>query len=652
MTLYRQLITLVIVLFIAGYIGSFSISSANLRHFLDKQLASHAQDTATSLGLSLSAAVQSDDLPVMEAMIDAVFDRGYYQRIALTAVNGMTLVERSSPARIKDVPDWFVRYVDLDTPDAEALVMSGWKQAATVHVRSHPGHAYRELWQNTVDTFWMFFLTALAVILLGLLMIRIMLRPLQGVETQAEAICNGTYPIQEKLPRTRELRRVVEAMNRLSHKVNESFTKHAELTDRLRHEAHRDPLTGLGNRRWFNQQLQYQLDTREEPARGALILVALQQLDRLNAAAGYQAGDHLLQTVARLLESHIEHYPRCSVFRISGTEFGILGIDLEISEAETLASELATDLAQPGITNMLPEAGVAHIGVAMWEHGDAADTLLARVDIAMRTAQASGDNTWHRYKPATEAATAVRGNLEWRDYLRQVSRSGGITLFMQPVYALSDDPPRPMHRELLARLTDDDGKPLDAGLFMPVAERLGLAIELDKAIVRLAVQHLEVQQHDNTPHAVNLSTGSAHDAAFHDWLLETLRDSPETTNRLLFEFPERAIATDTRNVAAAIERLTAAGYYCGIDHVGRSFRSLAHLRSLRVRYLKLDGSYTRDIHRDRDNQFFVRAVCDMAHSIDIQVIAGAVETDDEAGMIARLYVDGVQGHLYGKPVPV
>jgi EAL domain-containing protein (putative c-di-GMP-specific phosphodiesterase class I) len=71
-----------------------------------------------------------------------------------------------------------------------------------------------------------------------------------------------------------------------------------------------------------------------------------------------------------------------------------------------------------------------------------------------------------------------------------------------------------------------------------------------------------------------------------------------------------------------------------------------------VHYLKIDGSYTRDIHRDRDNQFFVRAVCDTAHSIDILVIAGAVETADEAGMIARLYVDGVQGNLYGKPLPV
>jgi diguanylate cyclase (GGDEF)-like protein len=649
MTLYRQLVVIVIALFLTGFVGSFSISSANLRHFLDKQLVSHAQDTATSLGLSLSSAIQSDDRPVLEAMIDAVFDRGYYQRIEVTAVNGETLVERSNPVRIKDVPDWFVRHVGLDTPGAEALVMAGWKQAATVHVRSHPGHAYHELWQNTVETFWMFFLTALGVMFLGLLMIRVMLRPLQGVESQAEAICNGSYPIQKKLPRTRELRRVVEAMNRLTHKINESFTKHSALTDRLRNEAYRDPLTGLGNRRWFDQQMQYQLDT---PARGALILVSLQKLDRVNAESGYQSGDKLLQTVAQLIESRAGNYPHCYASRISGTKFGLIGVDLGVREAETLAGELAGDLARSDIADMTTGTGVAHIGVVMWEHGDTTDKLLAEVDIAMRTAQASGDNAWHRFKPATGSATQVRGDIEWRDYLRQAIHTGGITLLSQPVYMLQENSPRPIHLELLARMADDSGKPIDACLFMPIARRLGLAAEIDKAIVSLAIQHLQAHQDDSMPVAVNLTPRSVHDPAFLGRLYATLSDNPGTANRLIFELPESAIVTDTRSVAATMERLAAAGYSCGIDHFGRSFQSLAHLRSLKVQYLKIDGAYTRDIHRDSDKQFLVRALCDTAHSIDIQVIAGAVETAADAEMIARLNVDGVQGHLYGKPTPI
>jgi diguanylate cyclase (GGDEF)-like protein len=190
----------------------------------------------------------------------------------------------------------------------------------------------------------MFLLTALTVIVPGMTLIRVMLRPLQGVEDLADAICNNRYPLQEKLPRTRELRRVVEAMNRLSRKAHENFTKHAALTDRLRTEAYRDALTGLGNRRWFDQQLQHRLQTREPDGHGALLLVALQQLDRVNAESGYPAGDRLLLSVAQQIESRLKHYPNGYLSRISGADFGILVAGVGANEAETLAGELAPDL--------------------------------------------------------------------------------------------------------------------------------------------------------------------------------------------------------------------------------------------------------------------------------------------------------------------
>ena len=651
MTLYRQLILIVSILFIAGLVGSFSISSTNLRHFLDKQLASHAQDTATSLGLSLSSVISDDDRPVMEAMIDAVFDRGYYQQVEVIDINGVMLLERSNPVRIEEVPDWFVRQVSIETPVAEALVMAGWKQTATVHVRSHPGHAYRELWQNTTDTFRMYLLMALVVTLLGLLVIRIMLRPLQGVESQAAAICQGSYPIQEKLPRTRELRRVVEAMNRVSKKINESFARHSALTERLRNEAYRDTLTGLGNRRWFDQQLQHLLEAQEAPPRGALMLIALRQLDQINAESGYQAGDRLLQRVAELAGQRISHHPDCYLSRISGAEFGVIGASLDVTEAETLAAELSSDLARTGAGGSAVEAGIAHIGMAMWQHGDASCNLLAEADIALRTAQASGTYGWHRYKPEATAATPARGTQEWHDYLQQIIRNSSIALYTQAVFTVAETQPRLIHHELLARATDAGGTAVDARLFMPVAERLGLATDIDRIIVRLAIQQLLSGEDDDTLLAINLSAVSVHDPVFRDWLHDTLADNPATANRLLFELPESALSGDTGVVAAEIEHLSAAGYDCGIDHFGRSFQSLAHLRSLKVRYLKIDGAYTRDIHRDGDKQFLVRSLCDTAHSIDIQVFAGAVETQADADMIARLNVDGVQGHLYGRPEP-
>lgn len=240
MTLYRQITLIIIVLFMAGFIGTVTISTANLRLFLANQLKSHAQDTATSLGLSLSPAMQENDLPVMDSMVDAIFDRGYYQSIKVVAADGETLIERRNTADNNNVPKWFTRHITLAVPHANALVMSGWKQTATVSVASHPGYAYRELWNNTVDTFWLFFISAIIVLLLGLTGIYRLLKPLRRVELQAEAICNYSYPIQENLPKTRELRTVVKAMNRLAGRVNNRCAEQSGLIERLREQAGKD----------------------------------------------------------------------------------------------------------------------------------------------------------------------------------------------------------------------------------------------------------------------------------------------------------------------------------------------------------------------------------------------------------------------------
>src|SRR5512147_35829 len=134
MTLYRQLILIIIALFAACFLVSVTISTSNLRNFLEEQLESHAQDTATSLGLSLSPYMRSNDAPVMNSMVDAIFDRGYYKTINLITISGEMLIERSNPVTNKGVPSWFIDYIDLRLPTAEAMVMSGWKQAARVVV--------------------------------------------------------------------------------------------------------------------------------------------------------------------------------------------------------------------------------------------------------------------------------------------------------------------------------------------------------------------------------------------------------------------------------------------------------------------------------------------------------------------------------------
>ena len=652
MTLYRQITLSIILLLFASFLGSVIISTENLRTFLLTQLESHAQDTATSLGLSLSQPMQMRDMTVITAMVDAVFDRGYYQQIDITTLNGETLLSRTSQAQNGDVPAWFTDLVNLQPPTTEALIMSGWQQAGKIRVTSHPGHAYSELWSNTVDTFRLFLVLAIVIILIGLIAVNILLRPLRLVESQADAICNASYPLQKKLPRTRELRRVVTAMNRMSGKLGSIFTEQAALTENLREQAYKDPVTGLGNRRYFDRQLQTFLESREEASVGALLLLELHKLSEINLTTGYTAGDQFLQRTADLISKRISHLDNCFVARISGAGYGIVAVGLDKDGAESLAEGVCHELLQLRADGLTNNENIGHIGIALWKQQDHVHNLLAAADTGLRAAQTIGNNSWKCFTPASAAQTLTHGSGDWRKILQQAIDAESITLCTQAVTRIGSKSIVLPHDELLLRVPDLNGHLITAGIFMPMAERFGLASDFDKLAVSKLLAHMESEHDTQTTYAVNLSASSLHNPVFIQWLCSRLKNTPESAMRLIFEFPEYGALINIQDTRNLIERLASLGCQCGIDHFGRGFYSFGYLRNIKVSYLKVDGCYTRNIDQEEDNQFLIRALTETAHSIDIAVIAQAVETSAERDVLNAMHLDGMQGFLTGRPRPL
>jgi hypothetical protein len=249
MTLLRQLTAVIIALFLLLFAGTIAISVSDARTYLDNQLKTISQDTATSLGLSLSQDFAERDMILVDSKVSLIFDSGYYQEVTVAGLDGKPLVQRLAPARIPDVPAWFVRALPIETPRGQALIMAGWQQAGTITVAANPATAYATLWTSSVKSFWWFFATLVITSLLAMLALRLILRPLHLVEAQARAICDREYPVQDKLPWTLELRSVVVAMNRMTRKIKAMFDDQAEAMERLRTDSYRHALTGLANRR-------------------------------------------------------------------------------------------------------------------------------------------------------------------------------------------------------------------------------------------------------------------------------------------------------------------------------------------------------------------------------------------------------------------
>ena len=648
MTLFRQLIIIITALFLAVFVGTFFVSVNNTRVFLSSQLQSHAQDAATSLGLSLSPHAADNDLITMTSMVDAMFDSGYYREIKVVNIDGKPLIARELPVTIEEVPQWFIQLTPLETPLGEALVMAGWQHAGSVTVRSNPGIAYAKLWYDSIGMFWWLFGAAVITLAVGWVILKIVLRPLRNLEIQAEAICRREYPVQEKMPWTRELRSFVQAMNRMVIKVKEMFEEQARAMEKMRAHAYMDPVTGLGNRRHLEAQLQNLINNPEHFAGGALFLLELNGFKEYNDRHGYQAGDELLRQATALLSNISGTHPESFSARLGGADFALVVPNIDATEAGAIGKQLSESLQHLHDGDMAVSKEVGNIGIALYRGQDSVFKFLSEADLALRTAQAQGGNAWHLEKPEQSAQTEVAGAQNWSTFLNEVIAQRRITLLFQPVKNSASE--SILHYEVLLRILGSNDQLLSAGVFMPYVNRLGLHREMDRLVVSEVIERMKLDRAKDIPAiAINLSPESAHDTAFSDWLSEELGANPDIASKLIFEVTEYGATKNLDSIRSLIDTVSLAGAKFSLDHFGRGFRSFGYLSSLKIHYLKVDGSYIHGIDQDKDDQFFVDAVIKIAHGLDIEVIAESVETREEWKMLQELNVYGLQGYLVGEP---
>ena len=651
MTLYRQLIIFTLVLFLVLFTGTWFAKLKSTRTFLIDQLESHAQDTATSLGLSISQHVAEDDMVAVESMINAVFDRGYYRIIRFSDTQGNVLIERVLNVTIEHVPQWFIRLVPLKTPEATANVMAGWRQAGTIYVKSHPGYAYKTLWEDVVRVTIWFVACGIFVLIAGAFGLHVLLRPLNLVERQADAICKKKYEIQEPLPWTKELRRVVEAMNRMTHKVKDMFEEQAAQAERLREHAYIDSLTGLGNRRYFDSQMTARLDRGDSTTQGIVMLVQIRDLQEINKQRGFQAGDELLKRAAALLKESTEAYVNCVLVRLTGGDFGIYLPDVSPSDAESIAANVASKLSQLAAENLTLTDNVGHIGASTYDRSTTLRSLLSMADSALRAAQQAGPNRWEVRAITEETQEMPLGQQHWKDVLEKALQERRISLDAQPVVR-TDDRDDVLHLEVFSRIVEESGNLLSAGIFMPFAERLGLVSFLDRIVLE-ETMYLDPNTLGVANMAVNVSPASLRDDSFRDWVYASLKSLPPDAPRILFELSEFGAVQNLDLVKEFSMHVRELGHGFGLDHYGQSFSHLGYLQSLRPDYVKIDRAYTGELKdEESDSRFFVGSLCSVAHSLDIEVMAEGVETEDQWRILKELNLDAIQGYVVARPEPI
>lgn len=649
MTLRQQLLVGITSVFTLIFLGLFIENIYSTRTYVEKQLATHAQDAATALTFPLSRALAKDDLVLAETTIAAMSDRGYFQSITVYSVDGTLLVQRSMPTHIEGVPSWFVSLTHLDPPPGQSLLSGGWRQLGRVVVMSQPVLAYRQLWYWTLTTLAWLVMVYVGALLLVFMLLRIILSPLHAIEIAAKAIANKRFEPIMLRPRAREFKQVVQSLNDMIKRIASFLNIEEKRAEGFRKDAYQDLVTTLENRRSFDLRLGQLLSAEGGFKNGALFAIVLDRLKEFNIERGYQVGDELLVALAGAFRT-VFGTQATVLSRIGGASIAAVVLDQPDSDIVSLANQL-----QKAVSEVVTSFGVTlpyGIGVALFYHGETAHQLLTRLDLATETARYFGGNHLQIRKPSRSASEGL-GSMAWRQLILKALAQSRWVLYAQPVLSFTDN--RVIHSEVVARLAVKGGELIPARQFLPMAARHQLLLDVEKALLNAAVDILVTHQ-DGLALALNISfDGLLSDPNTLSQLAERIRITSrwgKSRPLLSLEVSEFHFLSHFDRAKAVIAQMRALGCQFGIDQFGFDSRALNAIRHMPPDYIKLDGGLVRDIVDNKSARELVRSIVQVAHSLGISVFAQGVEVEEVVSLLRNIGLDGGQGFYFGYPNPL
>ncbi len=425
------------------------------------------------------------------------------------------------------------------------------------------------------------------------------------------------------------------------------------LTRQMSYQATHDPLTGLINRREFERRLDEAMDTAHaEEAVHMLFYMDLDRFKAVNDSCGHQAGDNMLREVAGLIKDQVRDSDY--VGRLGGDEFGALLIGCPIEKARQIATDICQAIAdyrfvwKDKIFNIGISIGLVEISHSTGEIQD----VMAAADSACYMAKQQGRGQVHVYSARDEAVARERGDIQWLRQLQSALHEDNFELAVQPIIAMSGRADSGPCVEVLIRLNDGQGRPTNSAEFLRPAERYQMMPQVDRWVfnaVLAAIASGEIKLPSHRSCAINLSGQTLGDESFLGFVVEALDRSGVAPSSICFEVTERAILSNVQQAQRFIEVLHGIGCEFSLDDFGSGLGSFSSLKHLPIDYLKIDGTYTRNLQADLVNQEMVSAMIKLARTMQFRIVAEQVEHQEDFDWLRDIGVDFVQGYFIEEP---
>ncbi len=459
MTLFRQInaIFSIILLLVLGTV--LAIGFIDSRHYIQNELYSTAKDAATSLSLMMSKA--GGNVAAMSVIADAVVKSGRIREITLYDQYGNILFTKSREVET-EVPGWFEEIADLSNDTAVSEIFDNWRTIGVLSVEADKSDALNYLYDFFKKILIIFIVGGTIGALFIYVLLRMIMEPLKMVIKQAEGVLHNRFLLQNELPSTEELKHVTMAMNQMVSRMKKGHETLSSVMEKNRELEYIDPLTKVGNRRFFMVKYEEYSHAEDNRAWGVLLAVRLADVQEANKLIGFDRVDMIYKDVAAILSHDIENIDDAACFRVSGTEFVLLLPSYDTEDAQTIAKALVEDIRKMMEKRYeeVAKSLFADAAVAAYEHKEPIGQVLSTVDLALNEAlYKSGDAV----VVAKRERSLPMSKVAWRELIESSLKEGRMEPVWEDVHAIN-------RHKLFASVTFDlvtpDGKRIPYGTYL------------------------------------------------------------------------------------------------------------------------------------------------------------------------------------------
>ncbi len=430
------------------------------------------------------------------------------------------------------------------------------------------------------------------------------------------------------------------------------------LQQQLMFQARHDELTGLINRREFEQRLTDTLaSAKEEGKVHAVLYLDLDQFKLVNDTCGHFAGDALLRQLTMLLHGKIRVTD--TLARLGVDEFGVILDDCSLQCATKTSQDLLEMVRGFRFVWVDRPFDISvSIGLIMVDaESKEISRIMSAADMACYAAKDLGRNRVHIYEESDEALSRRQGEMHWASLISQALEQDRMMLYFQEICAVNSSDATEHHCEILIRMQDEEGRIILPGAFLPAAERYNLILSIDRWVIETLFSYYaehcnSLFAEENYLFSINLSGASLNEEGFDNYICEQAARFKVPPTAICFEVTETVAVANLMKANDFISKLNEKGFSFSLDDFGCGFSSFSYLKNLPVNYLKIDGSFVKDIVNNEVDYAMVSAINDIGHVMNIKTIAEYVGDAEILAAISELKINYAQGFYLHKPSPL